>query len=61
MTASQQADGPVALVVHRRIADEGFAAFARWNGKVEEQLKAWPDSLARKWCRRDRQPIWTGS
>jgi antibiotic biosynthesis monooxygenase (ABM) superfamily enzyme len=36
---------PVALVIQRRIADDGFAAFARWNGEVGEVLKAWPGFL----------------
>ncbi len=49
MTASQQnADGPVAVVVQRRIADDGFAAFVRWNGKVGERLKSWPGFLGQE-------------
>jgi len=35
----------VALVIQRRIADDGFAAFARWNGEVGEVIKAWPALL----------------
>jgi len=33
-------DGPVALVVQRRIDDAGFAAFTRWSGTVAEALQA---------------------
>jgi antibiotic biosynthesis monooxygenase (ABM) superfamily enzyme len=40
--------GPVALVIQRRIADEGFAAFARWNGKVGERLKSFPGFLGQE-------------
>jgi hypothetical protein len=43
-----EADGNgqrVALVIQRRIADEGFAAFARWNAKVAERLRARPGFL----------------
>jgi len=39
---------PVALVIQRRIADDGFAAFARWNGEVGEVLKAWPGFLGQE-------------
>src|SRR4029079_10136625 len=39
---------PVALVIQRRIADDGFAAFARWNGEVGEALKAWPGFLGQE-------------
>lgn len=49
MSASQEpVDGPVALVIQRRIADEGFAEFARWNGKVGEELKSWPGFLGQE-------------
>jgi antibiotic biosynthesis monooxygenase (ABM) superfamily enzyme len=37
--------GRVALVIQRRIADEGFAAFARWNARVAERLRARPGFL----------------
>ncbi len=43
-----RAGQPVALVIQRRIADEGFAAFARWNGEVGEVLKAWPGFLSQE-------------
>ncbi|MGV6873492.1 antibiotic biosynthesis monooxygenase [Pseudochelatococcus sp. B33] len=42
------AGGPVALVIQRRIADEGFADFTRWNGKVGERLKSWPGFLGQE-------------
>ncbi|WP_457798162.1 antibiotic biosynthesis monooxygenase [Methylocystis sp. S23] len=46
MTASRDAaDGPVALVIQRRITDEGFAAFTRWTGEVGERLETWPGFL----------------
>jgi len=35
-------DGPVAVVIQQSIAEEGFAAFVRWSGKVGERLKSWP-------------------
>jgi len=38
-------DQPVALVVQRRIADEGFAAFTYWTGRVADELKSWPGFL----------------
>lgn len=40
--------GPVALVIQRRIVDEGYAAFTRWNGKVTERLKVWPGFLGQE-------------
>jgi antibiotic biosynthesis monooxygenase (ABM) superfamily enzyme len=43
-----KAGEPVALVIQRRIADDGFAAFARWNGEVGEALKAWPGFLGQE-------------
>ncbi|MBR1221826.1 antibiotic biosynthesis monooxygenase [Bradyrhizobium sp. U87765 SZCCT0131] len=49
MAASRDSiDGPVALVIQRRIADEGFAAFARWSGAVAERLKSWPGFLGQE-------------
>lgn len=49
MSASPDTAGqPVALVIQRRIADDGFAAFARWNGEVGEVLKAWPGFLGQE-------------
>ncbi|MEY9290549.1 antibiotic biosynthesis monooxygenase (ABM) superfamily enzyme [Bradyrhizobium ottawaense] len=47
-TSPDTAGQPVALVIQRRIADEGFAAFARWNGEVGEALKAWPGFLGQE-------------
>src|ERR1700741_1825227 len=44
----ERMDGPVALVIQRRVADEGFAAFSRWNGKLGERLKSWPGFLAQE-------------
>src|ERR1700758_1829555 len=41
-------DGPVALVIQRGVADEGFAPFSRWNGKVSERLKSWPGYLGQE-------------
>jgi antibiotic biosynthesis monooxygenase (ABM) superfamily enzyme len=41
-------DAPVALVIQRRVADEGFALFSRWNGKVGERLKSWPGYLGQE-------------
>lgn len=41
-------DGPVALVIQRRIADDGFAPFSRWNGRVAELLKSWPGFLGQE-------------
>ena len=49
MSASPDTAGQsVALVIQRRIADDGFAAFARWNGEVGEVLKAWPGFLSQE-------------
>lgn len=39
------ADTPVALVVQRRISDEGFAAFSLWQVKVAERLQSWQGFL----------------
>lgn len=41
-------DQPVALVIQRRISDEGFAAFTRWSGKVAEALRTWPGFLGQE-------------
>lgn len=41
-------DGPVALVIQRRVADAGFAAFLRWTGAVGERLKSWPGFLGQE-------------
>ncbi|MGE0417858.1 MAG: hypothetical protein AB7O80_13725 [Acetobacteraceae bacterium] len=35
----------VAVVIQGRIADEAYAAFTLWTGKVAEALKSWPDFL----------------
>ena len=43
-----KAGQPVALVIQRRIADDGFAAFAHWNGEVGEVLKTWPGFLGQE-------------
>jgi uncharacterized protein len=45
---ADRVDGPVALVIQRRVADEGFAPFSRWNGKVSERLKSWPGYLGQE-------------
>jgi uncharacterized protein len=45
---ADRVDGPVALVIQRRVADEGFAPFSRWNGKVGERLKSWPGYLGQE-------------
>lgn len=42
------AEGPVALVIQCRIADEGFADFIRWNGRVGARLKSWPGFLGQE-------------
>lgn len=47
-TPSDSGQEAVALVIQRRIADEGFADFTRWNGKVAETLKAWPGFLGQE-------------
>jgi antibiotic biosynthesis monooxygenase (ABM) superfamily enzyme len=44
-TDQDKGDGPVAVVVQCRIADEGFASFVRWNGRVGDCLRAWPGFL----------------
>jgi len=50
MTAESHAAGeqPVALVIQRRITDEGFAAFTQWSGKVADALKSWPGFLGQE-------------
>lgn len=35
-------DSPVALVIQRRVSEDGFAAFTRWCGKVAEALDGQP-------------------
>ncbi|MEP9376249.1 antibiotic biosynthesis monooxygenase [Aquabacter sp. CN5-332] len=37
---------PVALVARRRVAEASYAAYARWQARVVEQLRAWPDFVA---------------
>lgn len=41
-----EAGTPVALVVQRRVADESYAAYARWQARVVERLRTWPGFLA---------------
>ncbi len=47
MAPESQATGdqPVALVIQSRIAEEGFAAFTQWTGKVSDALRPWPGFL----------------
>lgn len=37
---------PVALVARRRVAEASYAAYARWQARVMEQLHAWPGFVA---------------
>lgn len=46
--ADDDANQPVALVVHSRIKDEGAAAYAAWQTRVGEQLRAWPGFLGQE-------------
>ena len=49
MIASQdKRDGPVAVVVQCRIADDGYAPFVRWNAGVGDHLRAWPGFLGQE-------------
>lgn len=50
MASGNQAAGDqrVALVIQRRIADEGFADFTKWSGKVADALKSWPGFLSQE-------------
>lgn len=43
--AEQGPEGRVALVVRRRVADEAYADFTRWQAKVSEQLRSVPGFL----------------
>jgi hypothetical protein len=43
--SDQGPGGRVALVVQRRVADESFAAFTRWQAKVSEELRGVPGFL----------------
>jgi uncharacterized protein len=36
---------PVALVIHRRVRDEGFGRFAEWQARVGGRLASWPGFL----------------
>ena len=42
------AENPVALIIQRRILDEGFAAFTSWTGKVAEELKSVPGFIGQE-------------
>lgn len=49
MIASEdKGGGPVAVVIQCRIADDGFAAFVRWSGRVGERLRTWPGFLGQE-------------
>src|SRR6185437_13004088 len=39
---------PVALVVQRRIRDDGGAAFALWEARVSARLQAWPGFVSQE-------------
>ncbi|MFO1087398.1 MAG: antibiotic biosynthesis monooxygenase [Reyranellaceae bacterium] len=41
-------DDPVALVIHRRIRDEGFGAYSEWQTRVAERLRSWPGFLGQE-------------
>ncbi|WP_127090658.1 antibiotic biosynthesis monooxygenase [Aquabacter cavernae] len=46
MANKPEPGGPVALVVQRRVADESYAAYARWQARTVERLRAWPGFVA---------------
>lgn len=46
--ADSDAGRAVALVVHSRIRDEGFAPFSTWQARVAERLRTWPDFLGQE-------------
>lgn len=37
---------PVALVIQRRVAEDGYAAFAAWEARVADRLRSWPGFIA---------------
>ena len=42
------ATDPVALVIHRRILDEGFGQFSAWQARVGARLATWPGFLGQQ-------------
>lgn len=44
--AAPDEQGPVALVVQRRVAEASYAAYAHWQARVVERLRAWPGFIA---------------
>lgn len=45
---SGQVSAPVALVVHRRLAESSYAEYERWQAKVGSVLAGWPGFLDRQ-------------
>jgi antibiotic biosynthesis monooxygenase (ABM) superfamily enzyme len=45
MAATTAVAVPVAVVIHRRIADDGFVPFSAWTARVGERLRTWPGFL----------------
>lgn len=46
--ASAKAGGPVALVVHRRLAESSYEKYAAWQERVGEHIAGWPGFLDRQ-------------
>lgn len=51
--ADAGAAAPVALVVHRRLAESSFAEYEAWQGRVAQALSRWPGFLDRQVIRPD--------
>ncbi len=41
-----ETNGPVALVVQRRVAEPSFATYAHWQARAVERLRSWPGFVA---------------
>ncbi|MCS5722428.1 hypothetical protein N1028_17225 [Herbiconiux sp. CPCC 203407] len=47
-TTAQKSAGTVALVVHRRLAEESYDRYRAWQEKVGERMLSWPGFLERQ-------------